>query len=76
MRRSSVRRRVWEPAVADAGPTGLRFHDLWRTAATLAAASGTSLRADGPHWTRLRRGGGAAVTRYRTSSAFWPSVTC
>ncbi len=45
MRRSNFRRRVWEPALAEVGITGLRFHDLRHTAATLAAASGTSLKA-------------------------------
>ena len=45
MRRSNFRRRVWEPATAEVGMTGFRFHDLRHTAATLAAASGTSLRA-------------------------------
>ena len=45
MRRSNFRRRVWEPATAEVGMTGFRFHDLPHTAATLAAASGTSLRA-------------------------------
>lgn len=45
MRRSNFRRRVWEPATTEAGVSGLRFHDLRHTAATLAAASGTSLKA-------------------------------
>ncbi|MCA1708386.1 MAG: site-specific integrase [Actinobacteria bacterium] len=45
MRRSNFRRRVWEPATATVGMTGFRFHDLRHTASTLAAASGTSLRA-------------------------------
>ena len=45
MRRSNFRRRVWEPAVKQAGAEGLRFHDLRHTAATLAAASGTTLKA-------------------------------
>ena len=45
MRRSNFRRRVWEPATAEVGMTGFRFHDLRHTAATLAAASGASLRA-------------------------------
>jgi integrase len=44
MRRSNFRRRVWEPATAEVGMIGFRFHDLRHTAATLAAASGTSLR--------------------------------
>ncbi|HWI05301.1 MAG TPA: tyrosine-type recombinase/integrase, partial [Acidimicrobiales bacterium] len=45
MRRSNFRRRVWEPATAQVGMSGFRFHDLRHTAATLAAASGASLRA-------------------------------
>ena len=45
MRRSNFRRRVWEPATAEVGISGFRFHDLRHTAATLAAASGASLRA-------------------------------
>lgn len=45
MRRSNFRRRVWEPATSELGMTGFRFHDLRHTAATLAAASGTSLKA-------------------------------
>jgi len=45
MRRSNFRRRVWEPATAAVAMTGFRFHDLRHTASTLAAASGTSLRA-------------------------------
>lgn len=45
MRRSNFRRRVWEPATSEVGMTGFRFHDLRHTAATLAAASGTSLKA-------------------------------
>src|SRR5439155_13899476 len=45
MRRSNFRRRVWEPALAEVGMTGFRVHDLRHTAATLAAASGTSLKA-------------------------------
>ena len=39
MRRSNFRRRVWEPATAELGMTGLRFHDLRHTAATLAEMS-------------------------------------
>jgi integrase len=45
MRRSNFRRRVWEPATAAVGMSGFRFHDLRHTAATLAAASGASLKA-------------------------------
>ena len=45
MRRSNFRRRVWLPATKEVGVEGLRFHELRHTAATLAAASGASLRA-------------------------------
>lgn len=45
MRRSNFRRRVWIPATTAAGLEGLRFHELRHTAATLAAASGTSPKA-------------------------------
>ena len=45
MRRSNFRRRVWLPATSQAGVSGLRFHDLRHTAATLAAASGASVKA-------------------------------
>jgi integrase len=45
MRRSNFRRRVREPATAEVGMTGVRFHDLRHTAATLAASSGASLKA-------------------------------
>jgi integrase len=44
MRRSNFRGRVWEPATAEAGMPGFRFHDLRHTAAPLAAASGASLK--------------------------------
>jgi integrase len=46
MRRSNFRRRVWDPAVhKELGMDGFRFHDLRHTAASLAAASGASLKA-------------------------------
>ncbi len=45
MRRSNFRARVWVPATSQAGMSGFRFHDLRHTAATLGAASGTSLKA-------------------------------
>lgn len=45
LRRSNFRRRVWIPATTAAGLAGLRFHELRHTAATLAAASGTSPKA-------------------------------
>lgn len=44
MRRSNFRRRIWVPATRAAGMSGFRFHDLRHTAATLAAASGASLK--------------------------------
>ncbi len=62
MRRSNFRRRVWEPATAEAGVSGLRFHDLRHTAATLAAASGTSLKA---LMARLGHASAAAALRYQ-----------
>jgi integrase len=62
MRRSNFRRRVWEPAIAEVGLTGLRFHDLRHTAATLAAASGTSLRA---LMARIGHASAAAALRYQ-----------
>lgn len=62
MRRSNFRRRVWEPATAEAGVSGLRFHDLRHTAATLAAASGTSLKA---LMSRLGHASTAAALRYQ-----------
>jgi integrase len=36
--------RVWYPARAAAGRPDLRFHDLRHTGATLAAASGATIR--------------------------------
>ena len=62
MRRSNFRRRVWEPATAEVGITGLRFHDLRHTAATLAAASGTSLKA---LMARIGHASAAAALRYQ-----------
>lgn len=62
MRRSNFRRRVWEPATAQVGMTGLRFHDLRHTAATLAAASGTSLKA---LMARIGHASAAAALRYQ-----------
>jgi integrase len=62
MRRSNFRRRVWEPATADVGVTGLRFHDLRHTATTLAAASGTSLKA---LMARIGHASAAAALRYQ-----------
>jgi len=66
MRRSNFRRRVWEPATAQVGVRGLRVHDLRHTAATLAAASGSSLKsAHGSHRARVRRGGAPVSARDR-----------
>ncbi len=62
MRRSNFRRRVWVPATAEVGVSGLRFHDLRHTAATLAAAGGTSLRA---LMTRIGHASVAAALRYQ-----------
>jgi len=62
MRRSNFRRRVWLPATAEAGVTGLRFHDLRHTAATLAAASGTSLKA---LMARIGHASASAALRYQ-----------
>src|SRR5439155_1874654 len=54
--------RVWEPATAEVGVSGLRFHDLRHTAATLAAASGTSLKA---LMARIGHASAAAALRYQ-----------
>ena len=62
MRRANFRRRVWEPATAAVGVSGLRFHDLRHTAATLAAASGTSLKA---LMARIGHASVAAAMRYQ-----------
>lgn len=62
MRRSNFRRRVWVPATVEAGVAGLRFHDLRHTAATLAAASGTSLKA---LMSRIGHSSAAASLRYQ-----------
>ena len=44
IRLANWRRRVWDPAVAAAGLTGLTPHDLRHTAASLAIASGASVK--------------------------------
>ncbi len=62
MRRSNFRRRVWEPATQAVGMTGFRFHDLRHTAATLAAASGTSLKA---LMARIGHASAGAALRYQ-----------
>ena len=62
MRRSNFRRRVWEPATAEVCMTGFRFHDLRHTAATLAASSGTSLKA---LMSRIGHASAAAALRYQ-----------
>ena len=62
MRRANFRQRVWEPATAEVGMSGFRFHDLRHTAATLAAASGTSLKA---LMARIGHGSAAAALRYQ-----------
>jgi integrase len=45
LRSPNWRRRVWQPAVADAGLSDLVPHDLRHTAASLAVASGASILA-------------------------------
>jgi integrase len=62
MRRSNFRRRVWEPSTTAADVQGLRFHDLRHTAATLAAASGASLKA---LMARIGHASAAAALRYQ-----------
>jgi integrase len=62
MRRSNFRRRVWEPATAEVGMNEFRFHDLRHTAATLAAASGTRLKA---LMARIGHASAAAALRYQ-----------
>src|SRR4029453_11428924 len=44
IRLANWRQRVWDPAVAAAGLTGLTPHDLRHTAASLAIASGASVK--------------------------------
>lgn len=44
LRLGNWRRRVWDPAVAEAGLVGLTPHDLRHTAASLAIASGASVK--------------------------------
>ncbi len=62
LRRENFRKRVWLPACRAAGVTGLRFHDLRHTGATLAAASGAPLRAV---MHRLGHASAAAAIRYQ-----------
>jgi Phage integrase family len=62
LRRSNFRRRVWLPATQSAGVPTLRFHDLRHTGATLAAASGASLRA---LMSRIGHSSAAAAIRYQ-----------
>lgn len=63
LRRENFRKRVWSPALRDAGIEGrLRFHDLRHTNATLAAASGAPLRAV---MHRLGHASAAAALRYQ-----------
>ncbi len=62
LRRSNFRRRVWLPATTKVGVPALRFHDLRHTAATLAAASGTSLKA---LMARIGHSSAAAALRYQ-----------
>jgi integrase len=44
LRHSNFRRRVWLPALAEAGLTELHFHDLRHTGNDLTAATGATLR--------------------------------
>ncbi len=44
LRYAAFRSRVWVPACRNAGVTGLGFHDLRRTAATVLIASGVDVR--------------------------------
>ena len=44
LRHSNFRRRVWVPALAEAGLTELHFHDLRRTGNDLTAGTGATLR--------------------------------
>jgi integrase len=44
LRRSNFRRRVWLPALADAGLPDIHFHDLRHTGNILTATAGASLR--------------------------------
>ncbi len=62
LRRSNFRRRVWLPATTKVGVPALRFHDLRHTAATLAAASGASLKA---LMARIGHSSAAAALRYQ-----------
>lgn len=62
LRRSNFRRRVWLPATKAAALTGLRFHDLRHTGATLAASTGAPLRA---LMTRMGHSSPAAALRYQ-----------
>jgi len=62
LRRENFRKRIWLPACRADGVTGLRFHDLRHTGATLAAASGAPLRAV---MHRLGHASAAAAIRYQ-----------
>jgi integrase len=44
MRPSNFRRRVWYPALAEAGLPGIHFHDLRHTGNAFTAATGATLR--------------------------------
>ena len=44
LRDGNFRRRVWRPALAEAGLSGTHFHDLRHTGNTLTATAGASLR--------------------------------
>jgi integrase len=44
LRQSNFRHRVWAPGLAEAGLSGVRFHDLRHTGNTLTAGAGANLR--------------------------------
>jgi integrase len=58
LRLSNWRRRVWDPAVAAIGQTGLTPHDLRHTAASLAISSGANVK----HVQRMLGHASAAMT--------------
>src|SRR5829696_6669959 len=66
IRLANWRRRVWDPAVAAAGLTGLTPHDLRHTAASLAIASGASVK----HVQRMLGHKDAAMTLNVSASLF------
>jgi integrase len=57
---------AWRPATASLGLTGVRFHDLRHTGATLAASAGASTR---ELMARLGHASSAAALRYQHATA-------